>query len=146
MTEETCWHLTFGYLLLDRENHVYDRVAGKGGTYPRRYHVSLHHKDHSEGKTNGVLSPFINYVPGFFHFLLALFHPSPVHHVILTSSSSSLLSFRPPNVSSDTLPPEEPVHSGALPSLAQRQRGESGQLAAGRCSGQAPSPRSFCHA
>ncbi|XP_028311414.1 mitogen-activated protein kinase kinase kinase 3 isoform X2 [Gouania willdenowi] len=34
----------------DRENHVYDRVAGKGGTYPRRYHFSLHHKDHSEGR------------------------------------------------------------------------------------------------
>ncbi|XP_029363427.1 mitogen-activated protein kinase kinase kinase 3 isoform X2 [Echeneis naucrates] len=34
----------------DRENHVYDRVVGKGGTYPRRYHVSLHHKDHSEGR------------------------------------------------------------------------------------------------
>lgn len=34
----------------DRENHVYDRVAGKGGTFPRRYHVSLHHKDHGEGE------------------------------------------------------------------------------------------------
>lgn len=34
----------------DRENHVYDRLVGKGGTYPRRYHVSLHHKDHSEGR------------------------------------------------------------------------------------------------
>uniref|UniRef100_A0AAZ3RJI5 Protein kinase domain-containing protein n=1 Tax=Oncorhynchus tshawytscha TaxID=74940 RepID=A0AAZ3RJI5_ONCTS len=34
----------------DRENHVYDKVVGKGGTYPRRYHVSLHHKDHSEGR------------------------------------------------------------------------------------------------
>uniref|UniRef100_A0A3B5MID6 Mitogen-activated protein kinase kinase kinase 3 n=1 Tax=Xiphophorus couchianus TaxID=32473 RepID=A0A3B5MID6_9TELE len=34
----------------DRENHVYDKVAGKGGTYPRRYHVSLHCKDHSEGR------------------------------------------------------------------------------------------------
>lgn len=34
--------------LLDREN-VYDKIVGKGGTYPRRYHVSLHHKDHSEG-------------------------------------------------------------------------------------------------
>lgn len=41
---------------------MYDRVAGKGGTYPRRYHVSLHHKDHSEGKTIGILSPFIHYV------------------------------------------------------------------------------------
>lgn len=29
---------------------MYDRVAGKGGTYPRRYHVSLHCKDHNEGK------------------------------------------------------------------------------------------------
>lgn len=46
--------MTFGYLLPDRENHVYDRVAGKGGTYPRRYHVSLHHKDHSEGKTISI--------------------------------------------------------------------------------------------
>ncbi|KAK7940587.1 hypothetical protein WMY93_003913 [Mugilogobius chulae] len=34
----------------DRENHVYDRIVGKGGTYPRRYHVSVHHKDHSEGR------------------------------------------------------------------------------------------------
>uniref|UniRef100_A0A3Q0RGJ4 Mitogen-activated protein kinase kinase kinase 3 n=1 Tax=Amphilophus citrinellus TaxID=61819 RepID=A0A3Q0RGJ4_AMPCI len=34
----------------DRENHVYDRVAGKGGTFPRRYHVSLPYKDHSEGR------------------------------------------------------------------------------------------------
>uniref|UniRef100_A0A8C1MWK9 Mitogen-activated protein kinase kinase kinase 3 n=1 Tax=Cyprinus carpio TaxID=7962 RepID=A0A8C1MWK9_CYPCA len=34
----------------DRENHVYDKIVGKGGTYPRRYHVSLHHKDHSEGR------------------------------------------------------------------------------------------------
>ncbi|XP_058626769.1 mitogen-activated protein kinase kinase kinase 3 isoform X1 [Onychostoma macrolepis] len=34
----------------DRENHVYDKTVGKGGTYPRRYHVSLHHKDHSEGR------------------------------------------------------------------------------------------------
>ncbi|MEQ2192039.1 hypothetical protein XENOCAPTIV_006130, partial [Xenoophorus captivus] len=38
------------HLSTDRENHVYDRVAGKGGTYPRRYHVSLHYKDHSEGR------------------------------------------------------------------------------------------------
>lgn len=28
---------------------MYDKIVGKGGTYPRRYHVSLHHKDHSEG-------------------------------------------------------------------------------------------------
>lgn len=29
---------------------MHDKVVGKGGTYPRRYHVSLHHKDHSEGR------------------------------------------------------------------------------------------------
>ncbi|CAL1587846.1 unnamed protein product [Knipowitschia caucasica] len=34
----------------DRENHIYDRIVGKGGTYPRRYHVSVHHKEHSEGR------------------------------------------------------------------------------------------------
>ncbi|TRY98966.1 hypothetical protein DNTS_001234 [Danionella cerebrum] len=34
----------------DRENHAYDKIVGKGGTYPRRYHVSLNHKDHSEGR------------------------------------------------------------------------------------------------
>ncbi|KAG7272648.1 hypothetical protein CRUP_008476 [Coryphaenoides rupestris] len=34
----------------DRENCAYDRVVGKGGTFPRRYHVSLHYKDHSEGR------------------------------------------------------------------------------------------------
>lgn len=41
--------------LLDRENHVYDKIVGKGGTYPRRYHVSLHHKDHSEGTIHSNL-------------------------------------------------------------------------------------------
>lgn len=45
-------HIQIELLFSDRENHVYDRVAGKGGTYPRRYHVSLHHKDHSEGKSS----------------------------------------------------------------------------------------------
>ncbi|KAI1896392.1 hypothetical protein AGOR_G00094310 [Albula goreensis] len=34
----------------DRENHIYEKVVGKGGTYPRRYHVSMQHKDHSEGR------------------------------------------------------------------------------------------------
>ncbi|KPP66167.1 mitogen-activated protein kinase kinase kinase 3-like [Scleropages formosus] len=36
--------------LSDRENHIYDKVVGKGGTYPRRYHVSPQHKDHNEGR------------------------------------------------------------------------------------------------
>ncbi|XP_033883360.1 mitogen-activated protein kinase kinase kinase 3 [Acipenser ruthenus] len=33
----------------DRENQVYDK-AGKGGTYPRRYHVSMQHKDYNDGR------------------------------------------------------------------------------------------------
>ncbi|XP_073463700.1 mitogen-activated protein kinase kinase kinase 3 isoform X2 [Aquarana catesbeiana] len=34
----------------DRENQFYDK-AGKGGTYPRRYHhVSVHHKDYNDGR------------------------------------------------------------------------------------------------
>uniref|UniRef100_A0A4W3HMB4 Mitogen-activated protein kinase kinase kinase 3 n=1 Tax=Callorhinchus milii TaxID=7868 RepID=A0A4W3HMB4_CALMI len=33
----------------DRENHIYDK-AGKGGTYPRQYHVSLHQKDYGDGR------------------------------------------------------------------------------------------------
>lgn len=45
---------------------MYDKVVGKGGTYPRRYHVSLHHKDHSEGETKdictGLLAGFISEV------------------------------------------------------------------------------------
>ncbi|NWH86722.1 M3K3 kinase, partial [Aegithalos caudatus] len=33
----------------DRENQIYDK-AGKGGTYPRRYNVSMQHKDYNEGR------------------------------------------------------------------------------------------------
>lgn len=67
-----CEVQTAAFDLSDRENHVYDRVAGKGGTYPRRYHVSLHHKDHSEGRT----------IPCRFPPLV-----SGIHHVKSTSDS-----------------------------------------------------------
>ncbi|XP_041435009.1 mitogen-activated protein kinase kinase kinase 3 [Xenopus laevis] len=33
----------------DRENQFCDR-AGKGGTYPRRYHVSIQHKEYNDGR------------------------------------------------------------------------------------------------
>ncbi|XP_030324646.1 mitogen-activated protein kinase kinase kinase 3, partial [Calypte anna] len=33
----------------DRENQIYDK-AGKGGTYPRRYNVSMQHKDYNDGR------------------------------------------------------------------------------------------------
>ncbi|XP_039595826.1 mitogen-activated protein kinase kinase kinase 3 [Polypterus senegalus] len=33
----------------DRENQIYDK-AGKGGTYPRRYHMSLQNKDYNDGR------------------------------------------------------------------------------------------------
>lgn len=131
----------FGYLLSDRENHVYDRVAGKGGTYPRRYHVSVHHKDHSEGKTIGIVSPFINDVTCLF---LPLISPVLSQVIFNLTQPFSCSPFRPSNVSADPSPPGEPVHSGALTPVAQRQRGERGQLAAGRRSGQTPTPRSLC--
>ncbi|XP_043911130.1 mitogen-activated protein kinase kinase kinase 3 [Protopterus annectens] len=33
----------------DRENEVYDKI-GKGGTYPRRLHVSVQYKDYNDGR------------------------------------------------------------------------------------------------
>ncbi|XP_039715672.1 mitogen-activated protein kinase kinase kinase 3 isoform X2 [Pteropus medius] len=33
----------------DRETQLYDKGV-KGGTYPRRYHVSMHHKDYNDGR------------------------------------------------------------------------------------------------
>ncbi|TEA30600.1 hypothetical protein DBR06_SOUSAS4110035 [Sousa chinensis] len=33
----------------DRETQLYDKGV-KGGTYPRRYHVSVHHKDYNDGE------------------------------------------------------------------------------------------------
>ncbi|XP_029401784.1 mitogen-activated protein kinase kinase kinase 3 isoform X2 [Mus pahari] len=33
----------------ERETQLYDKGV-KGGTYPRRYHVSVHHKDYSDGR------------------------------------------------------------------------------------------------
>ncbi|KAF6299011.1 mitogen-activated protein kinase kinase kinase 3 [Rhinolophus ferrumequinum] len=33
----------------DRETQLYDKGV-KGGTYPRRYHVSVHHKDYCDGR------------------------------------------------------------------------------------------------
>lgn len=46
----------FAMLLLvpDRENQIYDK-AGKGGTYPRRYHVSVQHKDYNDGGCSGII-------------------------------------------------------------------------------------------
>lgn len=41
--------LFFLHLLSDRENQIYDK-AGKGGTYPRRYNVSMQHKDYNDGE------------------------------------------------------------------------------------------------
>lgn len=80
MNPADLWPLD-GCLLSDRENHVYDRVAGKGGTYPRRYHVSLHHKDHSEGKTISLCPSYVLSVSVVFPPLVL-----SVHHVILTSA------------------------------------------------------------
>ncbi|KFO88327.1 Mitogen-activated protein kinase kinase kinase 3, partial [Buceros rhinoceros silvestris] len=55
----TSWYVSVGckdgasllslHLLPDRENQIYDK-AGKGGTYPRRYNVSMQHKDYNDGR------------------------------------------------------------------------------------------------
>lgn len=39
----------------DRETQLYDKGV-KGGTYPRRYHVSVHHKDYNDGECATVCS------------------------------------------------------------------------------------------
>lgn len=54
--------------------------------------------------------------------------------------------FRSANVSTHSEAPGEPFHPGAFPPLAQRQRGEPRQLAAGRRAVQAPPPRTRCGA
>lgn len=41
---------------LDRETPLYDKGV-KGGTYPRRYHVSMHHKDYNDGECASTLPP-----------------------------------------------------------------------------------------
>lgn len=38
----------------DRETQLYDKGV-KGGTYPRRYHVSVHHKDYNDGECISIL-------------------------------------------------------------------------------------------
>lgn len=98
--------------LPDRENHVYDRLAGKGGTYPRRYHVSLHHKDLSEGR--GASPAPLN----------------PSHHPSVHPSTPSLILFRSEDLPTPPAVPGEPFHPGALPPLPQRQRGEPGSVQA----------------
>lgn len=87
---------------------MYDRLAGKGGTYPRRYHVSLHHKDLSEGRG---ASP-------------APFHPSqhPSIHPPLRWSSSGRRTFprlRRPQGNLFTLVPSRRSLNGSEESLAQ---------------------------
>jgi len=40
----------------DRETPLYDKGV-KGGTYPRRYHASVHHKDSNDGECASTLPP-----------------------------------------------------------------------------------------
>lgn len=83
------WRLYFDSS--DRENHVYGKIIAKGGTYPRRYPVSPHHKDLSEGKL------YIN---------------THTHTHLRTVSSVTIIQFhfapwhvRSAHVSTDTTPP-----------------------------------------
>lgn len=60
---QVTWRLTWACreasdpcLSSDREAQLYDKGV-KGGTYPRRYHVSVHHKDYSDGECACTLPP-----------------------------------------------------------------------------------------
>ncbi len=108
--------------LSDRENHVYDKNIGKGGTYPRRYHVSLHHKDHSEGMKHSNLGSSHIHTP-----------VSPTPYFI-----QIMLLLRSTNISTDPSSPGKLVHVGAVAAFTERQWGEFGELAAGWSSSQTP--------
>lgn len=41
--------ISFLRVLIDFDNPIFEKF-GKGGTYPRRYHVSYHHQDYNDGK------------------------------------------------------------------------------------------------
>lgn len=60
---QVTWRLTWACreasdrcLSSDRETQLCDKGV-KGGTYPRRYHVSVHHKDYSDGECASALPP-----------------------------------------------------------------------------------------
>lgn len=42
-------YITFLCVLIDYDNPIFEKF-GKGGTYPRRYHISYHHQDYNDGK------------------------------------------------------------------------------------------------
>lgn len=43
------YNLWLSYFSIDYDNPIFEKF-GKGGTYPRRYHVSYHHQDYNDGK------------------------------------------------------------------------------------------------
>lgn len=43
------YNIQLSYISVDYDNPIFEKF-GKGGTYPRRYHVSYHHQDYNDGK------------------------------------------------------------------------------------------------
>uniref|UniRef100_G1QWP4 Mitogen-activated protein kinase kinase kinase 3 n=1 Tax=Nomascus leucogenys TaxID=61853 RepID=G1QWP4_NOMLE len=64
----------------DRETQLYDKGV-KGGTYPRRYHVSVHHKDYSDGDRRTF--------PRIRRHQRQLVHPVPSSRSLITLSFCS---------------------------------------------------------
>jgi hypothetical protein len=43
------FNLILLHVLTDYDNPIFEKF-GKGGTYPRRYHVSYHHQEYNDGE------------------------------------------------------------------------------------------------
>ena len=71
-------YITFLCILIDYDNPIFEKF-GKGGTYPRRYHISYHHQDYNDSKfirsTTVVknLADKNKFVPVWLSFLLKTF-------------------------------------------------------------------------
>ncbi|KAJ8777844.1 hypothetical protein J1605_014197 [Eschrichtius robustus] len=77
-------YTTFLCVLIDYDNPIFEKF-GKGGTYPRRYHVSYHHQDYNDGRKT---FPRARRTQGTSFRSPVSF--SPTDHSLSTSSGSSI--------------------------------------------------------
>lgn len=77
-------NITLLHVLVDYDNPIFEKF-GKGGTYPRRYHVSYHHQDYNDGRKT---FPRARRTQGTSFRSPVSF--SPTDHSLSTSSGSSV--------------------------------------------------------